>query len=362
MTQALAADIRRPEAIDAAWMAQVLKGAGIDAAVASVEAKPIGTGQTGECMRFVIHYADDGAPGPRSLIGKFPSSDPASCRAGMAGGDYVREVRFYRDLALTTDVAAPRCYLAELDADSGAFVLLLEDLSPARQGDQLAGVTLDQARLVVEEAAKLHAPYWGDPRLAEIDWIKQTTRSTTKLPAADVVMKTCEGFTERYAGQLTDHAVTACRRYAERVDHYRAIPRKFKTIAHYDFRPDNMMFATPEGGHAVTVLDWQTLSWAAGADDLAYFLAGALPAETLRAHEPELLQLYLDALISRGVKDYTMADLERDYAIGAFRLLATGMGGAMAVVRTARGDRMFIQMVNAAAQHIRDHCSLAYLD
>jgi hypothetical protein len=362
MNSSAPVEIRRGEAIDPAWMSLVLKSAGIDARVAGVSGAPVGTGQTGECIRFQLDYAGATPEAPHSLVGKFPSSNPASFQVAMAGGDYVREVKFYRDLAATALVATPRCYVAEIDEASGEFVLLLEDLAPARQGDQLAGVSLDQARLVVAEAAGLHASHWNDPAIEELDWIKLTPRWRGALPPADSVPQTCGLFCERYAGRLNDGTVVAARRYAERVETYRALPRRSKCLAHYDFRPDNMMLATEAGGRPVTIVDWQTLSHAAGADDLAYFLAGALSPKERRAHEPELLERYLGALEDAGVSGYAMTDLRKDYAIGGFRLLATAMGGSMAVKQTERGDRMFVQMANAAAEFICDHDALQFLD
>ncbi len=355
-------EIRRPEAIDAEWMSQVLQNAGIDSAVSSVEISQVGTGQIGACVRLRLEYSRAAPRGPRSLIGKFPSPHPASFRAGIALGDYAREVKFYRDLARGALVSTAKCYLADIDEDSGEFVLLLEDLAPAQQGDQLRGVRIDQARLVVDEAAKLHASYWNDAAIAQLDWVRLTPRSSFPLPTAAAIQHVCDAFCHRYAGQLSDRVVATCRRYAERVEHCRALPRKNKCLAHYDFRPDNMMFATSSGGRPVTIVDWQTLSHAPGADDLAYFLAGALPPEQRRAHEPECLDRYLGKLKSLGVQGYEMSDLQRDYAVGGFRLLATAMGGSMAAIQTERGDRMFMQMVNAAAEHIHDHDALAFLD
>lgn len=354
-------DIRPADRIDADWMTRLLRARGTDATVQTLEMAGVGTGQTGECARFRLDYAPGSARGPASMIGKFPSSNPESFRIAMAQGDYEREVKFYRDLAPGMDVATPQCLMAEID-ETGRFVLLLEDLSPARQGDQLAGVTIEQARLVVDQAARLHAAHWNDPAIEALEWVKLTPRWRNRLPDGDAIRQAAAGFCTRFANLLAEPALAACRRYAERVEHYRGLPRANRALAHYDFRPDNMMFATPEGGRPVTILDWQTLSLAPGADDLAYFIAGALPAEARRAHEPELLQRYLDGLHAKGVVGYAMAQLERDYALGGFRLLATAMGGAMAVQRTERGDRMFAQMAGAAAAHVIDHRALDYLD
>lgn len=355
-------DIRGPNNVDASWLSQMFSRIGLDAKVTGVHLQPVGTGQVGECYRLTLQYAGNQGIAPPTLIGKFPASDPNSRRAGITGGDYVREVRFYRDIAPTTMVSAPKCYFADIDDDSCNFLLLLEDLAPARQGDQLAGVSVEQAQLVVDEAARLHAPFWSDPEIAKLDWIKQTPAARHALPAPAAIADAARAFCVRFASALTDAATRACLRYSERVEFYRAIPRKAKTIAHYDFRPDNMMFATREGGRPVTILDWQTLSHAAGADDLAYFLAGALPPASLEQHEPELLDRYLGELQRLGITNYNQAELHRDYTLGGLRLLAVGMGAAMAVTRTERGDRMFVHMVNAAAVHIDRHDALAYLD
>ena len=50
-------EIRRPEAIDAAWLTAVLRQGGVDAVVDRLEARPIGAGQIGDSVRFSLGYA-----------------------------------------------------------------------------------------------------------------------------------------------------------------------------------------------------------------------------------------------------------------------------------------------------------------
>lgn len=351
-----------PHRIDAEWMTSVLCGQANGPRVTEVRATRVGTGQAGDCVRFDLTYSQQNGEYPSSVIGKFPSPDPCTFDVATAQGDYEREVKFYRDLAAGAAIATAQCYLAEFNDISGQFVLLMEDLSPSRQGDQLSGVSIDQARLAVEQAAMLHAAYWNDPAIEKIEWIKLTPRWRGVLPSGEQIRTAAEGFCHRYAGRLSGDVFTVCRRYAERVEHYRTIARPNRCLAHYDFRPDNMMFASVAGGRPLTVLDWQTLSYAPGADDLAYFIAGALSPELRRTHECELLEHYLTVLRQSGVGNYGMAELERDYAIGSFRLLATSIGGAMAVQQTDRGDKMFLQMMASAVELINDSKALDYLD
>jgi aminoglycoside phosphotransferase (APT) family kinase protein len=354
-------DIRRPEAIDAAWLTRALQANGVDAVVRAFEARPVGTGQIGDSIRFKLTYERGAQVAPATLVGKFPSANPDSFNAGVSGGNYAREVMFYRELAATALIATPRWYVAEVDLASGEFVLLMEDLAPAEQGDQLKGVSLDQARLVVDEAAKLHASHWGDATLDDRPWILNSKAATFRPSPREQAQAVWKAFKARYEGRLKPHAIEAGERIAERIDEFRNMHVGPRCLIHYDFRPDNMMFATAAGGRPVTVLDWQSVGIGAGPVDLGYFLAGALAPDLRRAHEAELLARYRQGLTARGVTGYDEADLRRDYAGGGMRLLWTAFMSSMIVKETARGDEMFMQMSHSAAEHIRDNDSLALL-
>ena len=103
-------------------------------------------------------------------IGKFPATDPASSLS-TAHLVCVREVSFYRELADTLAINTPRPFVAEIDPVTDDFTLILEDMAPARQGGQLAGCSLEDARTAMSEAAALHAPCWGDPTLEMLGWL-----------------------------------------------------------------------------------------------------------------------------------------------------------------------------------------------
>jgi len=83
-----------------------------------------------------------GSRAPASVIGKFPAAVPDSRRAGSAHLLYLREVSFYRELAHTLAIHTPRPFVAEIDPETDDFILILEDLAPFRQVDQLAGCSL----------------------------------------------------------------------------------------------------------------------------------------------------------------------------------------------------------------------------
>ncbi len=167
----------RSELVTADWLTEVLRfAASIDdrSRVATAVGRPIGTGQVGTSVRFSLGY--DGPAGPATVVCKFASYDLDSARAGVASGTYETEVAFYRELAPTVEVNRPHCYFAAVEPGTADMVLVLEDLTPATQGDQLAGATIEEAEQTMSEAAKLHGPRWGDQRLLHLGWLSRDRR------------------------------------------------------------------------------------------------------------------------------------------------------------------------------------------
>jgi Phosphotransferase enzyme family len=351
-------DIRRPGAIDAAWLTAVLQQGGVDATVKGFTAANVGTGQIGDSVRFELDYARCGDDAPASLVGKFPSAGEESRATGVALGNYVREVRFYQQLAPTALIHTPRCYFTDVDEATSEFVLMMEDLAPAEQGDQLRGVTLDQARLAVIEAAKLHASHWGDHGLDALPWVSNAKAAPPGAATPGAVADLWRSFKQRYRPRLKPDWVEAGERLTARFADIAQQHDGPRCLTHNDYRPDNMMFASPRGGHPLTVLDWQSFAYGAGPTDLAYFLAGAVTPQVRRAHEPALLALYLTTLTQHGVRGYGMDALKRHYGQGGYLLFLTAFFAAMIVTQTERGDAMFLQMIGGAVDHMRDHGAL----
>ena len=124
-----------PSRIDPEWMTRALREARVidDVKVIDLVCKPVGNGLVGDSYRFHLTYDGDEPNAPASVVGKFPAADPDSRRSGSAHTLYIREVAFYRELAATVDIHTPRPILAEIDAATDDFTLILEDL--ARGGD-----------------------------------------------------------------------------------------------------------------------------------------------------------------------------------------------------------------------------------
>lgn len=354
-------DIRRPGDIDAAWLTAVLQGAGVDAVVSGFTAAGVGTGQIGDSVRFRLDYARVAPGAPASLVGKFPAANDDSRNTGVMLGNYLREVRFYQHLAGKALVQTPRVWFTDVEEATGEFALIMEDLSPAVQGDQLKGVTLDQARLVMVQAARLHASFWADDSLDALPWVSGSKAAPAGPVSGELVGGLWQGFCARYGDRMPADAIAVGEAISDRWGALGSLYDGPRCLTHNDFRPDNMMFGTSAGGHPLTVLDWQSFAYGAGSMDVAYFLAGALTPDERRAAEPELLGLYHRTLTDLGVNGYPLADLRQHYRFGAFQLFLTAFFAAMVVEQTPRGDEMFLQMIGGATTHIHDHGALALL-
>ena len=111
---------------------------------------------------------------PRSIIAKFPSYDPA-IRAAVTDSamSYEREIRCYENLLGNVALSTPRRYYSAHDAESGECILLLQDLAPARFGDNVGTPSREDIDSAIRAIAGFHAEFWESPRLADMDWLPE---------------------------------------------------------------------------------------------------------------------------------------------------------------------------------------------
>lgn len=337
--------VTEPDHVTPAWLGRTMGVAVRDV----VGHDRIGTGQMSR--NFRIRYVDaDGGDG--SVVIKVPAEDAALRE--MADGAYRREVDFYRLLADRLDGHLPACHHAEMSSTvPGEFVLVLEDLAPAEQGDQIAGCTVAEAEVALDNLTGLHAPVWNDGTLHDIPSLR--FRDLDLL--ATVYAMAHDQFVERYGDRLLPATPDALAPLRDTLVDWMVEPATPFSLVHGDYRLDNLLFV--DG--TVAAVDWQTVSVGSPARDVAYFLGTGLLPEVRRAHEAELLRTYLGSLERRGVTGYATDDLRTDLAAGAWLGAYTTVLGAFAATRTDRGDDMFVAMADRAAAQILDLDSVTHL-
>lgn len=348
-----------PDAVDPAWLGACLRRAGVlhGASITAIRWEPIGTGQVGDSARFHLTYDRAGA-GPATVAGKFPAADDTSRATAGLFGLYAKEVGFYREIAPRLGVRVPQVLAAEIAGDGIAFVLIFEDLGPARGGNQLAACSAADARAAICQAAALHAPTWNNPALTGLDWLQPRPGQVDQVKALYGNAQAI--FRERYADSLDPALMAVCEELNEAQDLWFGRESADKAIVHGDFRLDNMLFDIKGGAEPIAVLDWQTVAVGNPLTDIGYFMGTGIGDELRRTHEDELLALYCGAMTGLGVPLCRDAIWD-DYVLGALHGISTAVFSAAYVERTERGDANFLSMARGGCALALQHGSLRKL-
>jgi aminoglycoside phosphotransferase (APT) family kinase protein len=348
------------ENVDAQWLTRVLQSSGIvrGARITRVTHVTCGTGQLGDSYRFTLEY-DRPDAGPATLVGKFASKDQTSREFGRSSGYYRSEIRFYQELAPSLPMSVPRSVHAALSENGTDFVLLMEDLAPARQVDQLLGCSAEESARVLEQAAALHAASWRRRDLSERDWLGGPVGIFTHV--TDNFAGVVNAFPSLCADLVPDADLQEAARLIDLAPAWKRVFSDPQCLWHSDLRADNVLFDAEGGSRPVVVLDWQGLGYGRGCIDVAYWLGTSMRVEDRRAHERDLVRHYHSALCAHGVVDYDAEQCWSDYRLHAIHGLQVGIFGLGAVKRTERGDRMWKVWIERTAAQVRDLDSYAVL-
>jgi hypothetical protein len=315
----------------------------------------VGSGQTGAAYRLTL----DAAEGPSTLLAKVGAGDSAARERVSAG--YANEVGFYKYLDETLDIRTPRCWYAAISDDDRRFTLLLEDLAPRVPGVQVEGCSVERAAGVLVNLAGLHAPRWNDPTLLELDFLGNTMEGEAAEFLGEVAASACEQFVERYRKELGGEDAATILAAGKLITKWATASQEPFAVTHGDYRLDNLMFG--DDPDDVVALDWQTMTLAPPARDVAYFLGTSLDVEARRDAERDLVGLYHGALLRRGVRDYSFERCFDDYRLGVLQAtMITSLGAIFATrERSAEADDMFMAMATRSCAAIRDLDTLSLL-
>ena len=334
----------REDTIDAEFWREVF-----GAEVTASDPKRIGEGQVGMNLRYTL--SSGAGHVPQSVVVKMASPDPTSRATGISLRNYEREVKFYNELVDTLDVRSPKCWFADWHEATGDIAIVLEDMAPCEQGDQIRACGIDHARLAVDQLVKMQGPRWNDDSLASIDWLQRRDASDVDRLSGLIAMVK-PGFLAVYRDAINDQigpeGLDFVETMAAHIEGYVRGKGEAFSVTHGDYRLDNLLFATEAGGVPCAVVDWQTPGHGNGIADLAYFIGAGLLPDDRRRHEWELVERYIAGIESYG------HEVDHDWVKHHYRREAIS-GVIMAVVasqivgRTERGDKMFEVM---ATRHI----------
>jgi hypothetical protein len=341
-----------PDLLTAEWLTAALAEPLAGGRITAVDAAPVGTGQMCDSLRLALTV--EGAPDgmPLSVVAKLPAADPTSRATALNLRSYEKEVRFYQQLAPALPIATPTVFHADIDPETASFVLLMEDMAPARAGDQLAGCTVAVAESAVDELVGLHAPRWADPALAELEWLHGDPEAGRAFLAM-MLPVFWSGFKDRYATVMDPHVGPVGEELFGHLEAYLTPTGVPLTITHGDYRLDNLLL-DPDDGHVRGVVDWQTVAVGPALVDVAYVMGAGLLPEDRRPVEEALVRRYHDGLRAAGIDDLDWDTCWQEHRRGTFAGLVMAVAASMLVEQTDRGDRMFMAMASRHAQHALD--------
>lgn len=275
---------RRIQDLDAATLSRIM-----GRTVSSV--KIIGD-TSGTTTRARLALCGDDVPG--SVFVKMAAQTTATRLIGELGRLGETEIRFYRQLSPQLAGGVPTHLGSAFDAPTGRFVLVLEDLAarPCEFPDTLHPFSTDQACLLVELLAQLHARCYGRLRDASYTWLHSGSTDPS-VPLVPAMLRT----SLRRLANRTDIPVHEGDFIVEQ---YPAVARIIDTpphtVLHGDAHPGNTYFRAGRAG----LLDWQAVRRGHPMRDIAYTLITSMTTSDRQTWQRELLDTYRHALAACG--------------------------------------------------------------
>ncbi len=309
--------------ITPAWLTEALKLGGVlgGAFVSRYWAETIaeGKGFMNQVFRLTLDYASGASNLPPTLIVKLPSADPMLRTVFDRLGQNRREVSFYRHIASDENLSLPTCYYSGVNPETENTALLLEDLIDARQGDSVAGCSLDDAHRAIVHLARFQAAWWDNPRLDDLDWMP------LKRDESDAYLDIYPAAWESLIHQAGHGMPPSLRQLGDTLRPHLArikarLTRRPRTIVHGDYRLDNCFFDDGTESKPPVVFDWEFCVRGRGVCDVATFISEAFPVQQRREVERNLVGTYHTVLLENGVNDYPFWECWRDYRLAMLEI------------------------------------------
>jgi fructosamine-3-kinase len=262
--------------VAASWLQDALSDVFQDVQIRAVQTERVGEGY-GLASR-IFRYGWQGGEQINSVVVKLWSTD------SLAGE---REIHFFHQFGSARGARIPVCYHAAVDRNGKRGVLVLEDLEPVEQGDDLQQLPLDRAQLLAQSLAGMHARWMRSHDLEGADWLRVLYPWE---PEVGWFASRRTVFLERFSDRLTHTARSLLNQieYAPAVSNERLITAP-NTLLHADLHLDNIVFE--RDGNPV-ILDWANCARGPAASDVYRLLFGISQPQDI---EP-VLSTYLNSL------------------------------------------------------------------
>lgn len=338
------------------WLNEVLAPTLDGATIVEFNATVIGVGEgfMGQLARVELTLDNATEQSPKSVIAKFATANDATREMARLQRLYDREIGFYRDIGNDVGISVPNCYYLQHELSTNHFVLLLEDLAPAYPSDQVEGTDRENSRRVIETFAKLHAHWWNNEKLTQLEWAQPLFNAMPIAEGLEMINNSIKQAEE--TGRFE--------RYPEMDRLMYMLPPLFKmeppppfpfTLSHGDLRSDNIFCPSEDGGR-FAVIDWQLAGMGQPMTDIARWLTQSISIEDRRETEEELLKLYHQKLVEHGVTDYPFKKMMQEYQLSLVIILLLFTNSMDDIDQTPeRTEALFHQMYSRLDAALADH-------
>lgn len=289
------------EALTAEWLTEVLCRDGRGAAVTGFVLGERDDG-TANRRRIMLEYnaAGKSAGLPESVFCKASHDLLHRINLGLSGAAHC-EVTFYRKLRSDLKIDTPQAFFADYDPVTFNSLIMLNDIADdVRFCDQTSVLNWEQAVNQVTLLAELHGHFAansaaGALAAGAITWPQffAGCRSNGLEDATRRGFEAAEEVIPRALFSKGDKVWDATVRAVEEHDHLPV------TLVHGDCHLKQWYM---RGSFEMGVSDWQCCTVGNWARDLPYMLGTSLTVDQRRTWERDLLILYTDLLIAKGIE------------------------------------------------------------
>lgn len=310
-----------PQDITSQWLTEALSSTRTSSkvVVTSLRIEPIAELTcAGQLARLHLSFNQPQSTLPSTVVAKLHAPDePLRAKTRPFTPDKC-EILFYQQLANEMPLRTPHCYYSAMNVPDGKYVRILEDLAPAKVGDQIRGSPAKEAALALRAIAGFHAHWWNSEKIKGFDWLTSVTTDSDSVSRwiLNQYQEAFPIFVDKTGALLTDAIKTFGEQLPEKLTGKSQFGKPPRTLVHGDFRLENVFFGASLGELSFAVIDWQDISRGKGVSDVAWFIGGCLQVTSKRqVEERQLLKIYHETLKANGVSGYTFDACWNDYRL-----------------------------------------------
>ncbi|MDA0676662.1 MAG: phosphotransferase [Chloroflexi bacterium] len=287
--------------------------------VASVIATSLdgGYGYLSKSFRLLLQWR--GGDGPQTLVAKLPLQARIDAMTPDAVRMYRREAMFHRVVAEKVEIPTAHAYVAEIDEESQAAVMVFEDLSALETFSDDESVSVERAQCSLEHLASLHARFWNSAELDDMDWLAHPAKTAVDQVDAERFAISWPRMVSSGAYPLSKTQLRIGELLYTKMDGlYEQLHAGPYSLIHTDIHQENIFF----DGLEPVFIDWQLAERANPAKDVAKLTASWLGPGTIQREQPALLRGYHEALARRAITGYSLEALTRHVHLATCHYMA----------------------------------------